>query len=49
MTEEQKREEQRKVKNRVQRWNESVQHVQDLQREWQKENEEKFGPFLKKF
>ena len=49
MTEEQKREEQRKVENRVQRWNESVQKVRDLQREWQKENEEKFGPFLKKF
>jgi hypothetical protein len=46
MTEEQKREEQRKVENRVQRWNESVQKVRDLQREWQKENEEKFGPFL---
>jgi len=49
MTEEQKREEQRKTENRVQRWNESVQKVRDLQREWQKENEEKFGPFLKKF
>ena len=48
-TEEQKREEQRKVENRVQRWNESVQKVRDLQREWQKENEEKFGPFLNKF
>ena len=49
MTEEQRQEEQRKVENRVQRWNESVQKVRDLQREWQKENEEKFGPFLKKF
>jgi hypothetical protein len=49
MTEEQKREEQRKTKNRLQRWSESVQKVRDLQREWQKENEEKLGPFLKKF
>jgi len=49
MTEEQRKEEQRKVENRVQRWNESVQKVRDLQRDWQKENEEKFGPFLKKF
>ena len=49
MTEEQKREEQRKTENRVRRWNESVQKVRDLQREWQKENEEKFGPFVKKF
>jgi hypothetical protein len=49
MTEEQVKEEQRKTENRVRRWNESVQKVRDLQREWQKENEEKFGPFLKKF
>ena len=49
MNEEQKREEQRKVENRVRRWNESVQHVRNLQREWQRENEEKFGPFLQKF
>ena len=49
MTEEQRKEEQRKTENRVRRWNESVQKVRDLQREWQKENEEKFGPFLKKF
>jgi hypothetical protein len=46
MTEEQKREEQRKVENRVRRWNESVQKVKDLQANWQRENEEKFGPFL---
>jgi hypothetical protein len=49
MTEEQKREEQRKTENRLQRWSESVQKVRDLQREWQKENEEKFGPFLNNF
>ena len=49
MTEEQVKEEQRKTENRVRRWNESVQKVRDLQREWQKENEEKLGPFLKKF
>jgi hypothetical protein len=49
MTEEQKREEQRKTENRVRRWSESVQKVKDLQTKWQRENEEKFGPFLKKF
>ena len=49
MTEKQVKEEQRKTENRVRRWNESVQKVRDLQHEWQKENEEKFGPFLKKF
>jgi hypothetical protein len=26
-----------------------VQKVRDLQRKWQKENEERFGPFLHKF
>ena len=36
MTEEQKREEQRKVENRVRRWNESVKKVQDLQKNWKK-------------
>jgi len=49
MTEEQRKEEQRKRKNSLKRWNESVQKVRELQREWQKENEKKFGPFLKKF
>ena len=49
MTEKQVKEEQRKTENRVRRWNESVQKVRDLQHEWQKENEEKFGPSLKKF
>ena len=34
MTEEQKREEQRKVENRVKRWNESVEKVKALVREW---------------
>jgi hypothetical protein len=45
MTEEQ----QRKQENRLRRWNESVQRVKELQAKWQKENEEKLGPFLKKF
>jgi len=49
MTEEQRKEEQRKRENGLKRWNESVQKVRELQREWQKENEKKFGPFLKKF
>ena len=49
MTEEQKKELERKRNNGVRRWNESVQKVRELQREWQKENEKKFGPFLKKF
>ena len=39
MTEEQKKEEQRKVKNRVQRWNESVKKVQELVKNWKKENQ----------
>jgi hypothetical protein len=46
MTEEQKREEQRKTENRVQRWNESVDDVRQLQLEWQRDNEAQFGPFL---
>ncbi len=37
MTEEQKREEQRKTENRLQRWNESVAKVQALQAAWQRE------------
>ena len=37
MTEEQKREEQRKVVERVKRWNESVAKVQALQAAWQRE------------
>ena len=49
MNEEERKEEQRKTENRVRRWNESVQHVRNLQREGQRENEEKFGPFLQKF
>ena len=39
MTEEQKREEQRKVENRVRRWNESVLKVQKLVQKWKKENQ----------
>ena len=46
MTEEQKREEQRKTENRVQRWNESVRQVRELTRQWQQDNEAQFGPFL---
>jgi len=38
MTEEQRREEQRKVRNRVQRWNESVERVKALQRAWRDEH-----------
>ena len=49
MNEEQRKELERKRNNGVRRWNESVQKVRRLQREWQKENEKKFGPFLKKF
>ena len=49
MTEEETREELRKTEKRLERWNESLQKTKDLQREWQKENEEKFGPFLRKF
>jgi hypothetical protein len=40
------REEQRKAQARVQRWNESVRQVQELQRQWQRDNEAQFGPFL---
>jgi len=36
MTEEQKREERRKVENRVRRWNESVKKVQEMQKNWKK-------------
>jgi Cys-tRNA synthase (O-phospho-L-seryl-tRNA:Cys-tRNA synthase) len=39
MTEEQKREELRKVENRVKRWNESVEKVKTLVKEW-KENQQ---------
>ena len=38
MTEEQKREEQRKVENRVKRWNESVEKVQEMVKNWKKVN-----------
>ena len=36
MSEEQKKEEQRKVENRVKRWNESVKKVQEMQKNWKK-------------
>jgi hypothetical protein len=40
------REEQRKAQARVLRWNESVRQVRELQRQWQRDNEAQFGPFL---
>ncbi len=46
MTAEQVREEQRKVVERVKRWNESVRQVRELTRRWQRDNEAQFGPFL---
>jgi hypothetical protein len=46
MTAEQVREEQRKVVERVERWNESVRQVRELTRQWQRDNEAQFGPFL---
>jgi Cys-tRNA synthase (O-phospho-L-seryl-tRNA:Cys-tRNA synthase) len=36
MTEEQRKEEQRKVENRVKRWNESVKKVQEMVKNWKK-------------
>jgi len=39
MTEEQKQKELRKVERRVKEWNESVQRVKELVREWKKENQ----------
>jgi Cys-tRNA synthase (O-phospho-L-seryl-tRNA:Cys-tRNA synthase) len=36
MTEEQRKEEQRKVENRVKRWNESVEKVKTLVKNWKK-------------
>jgi hypothetical protein len=42
MTEEQ----QRKQENRLSRWNDSVRQVRELQRQWQRDNEAQFGPFL---
>ena len=45
MTAEQVREEQRKVVERVKRWNESVRHVRELNRQWQRDNA-RLGPFL---
>ena len=39
-------EEQRKAQARVQRWNESVRQVREQNRQWQRDNEAQFGPFL---
>ena len=41
MTEQERNEEQRKVVNRVQRWNDSVARVQALAAEWQREELER--------
>ena len=51
MTEEQRKEELRKVEARVKAFAESVERVKALQHEFQREHEghQKFGPFLKKF
>jgi hypothetical protein len=47
MTVERSREEEaRKTVARVQRWNESVRQVRELQRQWQRDNEARLGPFL---
>ena len=45
-TREEVQEEQRRAEARVQRWNESVDDVRQLQLEWQRDNEAQFGPFL---
>ena len=45
MTAEQVREEQRKVVERVERWNESVRQVREGNRQWQRDNA-RLGPFL---
>ena len=45
-TEQELQDEQRKVEARVQRWNESVQQVRELTRQWQRDNEAHLGPFL---
>ena len=37
MTEKQKKEEQRKVENRVKRWNESVKKVQKMGKDWKRQ------------
>ena len=41
MTEQERNEEQRKVVNRVRRWNESVAKVQAMQARWQREELER--------
>jgi len=45
-TEQELQEEQRRAEARVQRWNESVRQVRELARQWQRDNEAQFGPFL---
>ena len=45
-TEQELQEEQRKVVERVKRWNESIDDVRQLQLEWQRDNEAHLGPFL---
>ena len=37
---------QRKLVERVKRWNESVQQVRELQRQWQGNHETRLSPFL---
>jgi hypothetical protein len=45
-TREEVQEEQRKAEARVQRWNESVQQVREIARQWQRDNDAHLGPFL---
>ena len=45
-TEQEVQEEQRRAEARVQRWNESVQQVRELARQWQRDNDAHLGPFL---
>ena len=45
-TREEVQEEQRKADAREQRWNESVQQVRELARQWQRDNDAHLGPFL---
>ena len=44
-SEQEVQEEQRKAEARVQRWNESVQQVREIARQWQRDNA-RLGPFL---
>jgi len=45
-SEQEVQEEQRKAQARAERWNESVQRVRELTRQWQRDNEAHLGPFL---